>query len=120
MAPQGQSCGVGQGPRPPTMWAVPRLGGSTVSLGPCPLCTKPTAFPRDCAPAVLQVEVKGAEMVWEPVKAICRALFSLFLERGEGMEKERERNISVWFPPMLPTGDLARNPGMCPDWESNW
>ena len=19
-----------------------------------------------------------------------------------------------------PTGDLARNPGMCPDWESNW
>ena len=21
---------------------------------------------------------------------------------------------------MPPTGDLARNPGMCPDWESNW
>ena len=28
--------------------------------------------------------------------------------------KERERNINVWLP-----GDLARNPGMCPDWESN-
>ena len=23
--------------------------------------------------------------------------FYLFLDRGEGMEKERERNISVWF-----------------------
>ena len=44
----------------------------------------------------------------------------LFLERGEGKEKERERNINVWIPlPTPPTGDLAGNPGMCPDWESN-
>ena len=21
---------------------------------------------------------------------------------------------------MVPTGDLAHNPGMCPDWESHW
>ena len=21
---------------------------------------------------------------------------------------------------MVPTGDLAHNPGMCPDWELNW
>ena len=27
----------------------------------------------------------------------------LFLERGEGREKERERNISVWLPLMWPT-----------------
>ena len=27
---------------------------------------------------------------------------SLFLERGEGREKERERNIHVWLPLMLP------------------
>ena len=27
----------------------------------------------------------------------------------------------MWLPPeRSPTGDLARNPGMCPDWESNW
>ena len=26
----------------------------------------------------------------------------LFLERGEGREKERERNISVWLPLMYP------------------
>ena len=38
-----------------------------------------------------------------------------------GREGERERNISVWLPlPAPPTGDLARNPGMCPDWELNW
>ena len=37
------------------------------------------------------------------------------------MEKERERKIHVWLPLHVPpTGDLAHNPGMCPDWESNW
>ena len=48
----------------------------------------------------------------------------LFLERGK-REKERESNINMQdtsdsvasCPP--PTGDLACNPGMCPDWESN-
>ena len=45
----------------------------------------------------------------------------LFLERGEGREKERERNINVWLPLTHPQlGDLACNPGICPDWESNW
>ena len=46
----------------------------------------------------------------------------LFLERGEGKEKERERNINVWFPLVkkAPAGDLAHNPGICPDWELNW
>ena len=47
----------------------------------------------------------------------------LFLEREEGREKERERNINMWLPLMhhlpTPTGGLARNPGMYPDWELN-
>ena len=48
-----------------------------------------------------------------------KTLFT-YLKRGEGREKERERNINVWLPlTRLPTGDLARNPGMYPDWESN-
>ena len=42
----------------------------------------------------------------------------LFLDRGEGWEKERERNIDVVASCMSPRGDLAFNPGMCPDWES--
>ena len=43
----------------------------------------------------------------------------LFPDRGEGKEKERERNISVWLPHTPPTVDLAHNPGMCLDWELN-
>ena len=31
-----------------------------------------------------------------------------------------ERNINIWLPLVCPTlGNLARNPGMCPDWKSN-
>ena len=49
----------------------------------------------------------------------------LLLERGEGREKGRRRNIEVQeihqsFASTTPqTEDLACNPGMCPDWESN-
>ena len=49
----------------------------------------------------------------------------LFLDRGEGREKETKRNIDAGKKHQLvashapPTGDLAHNPGMCPDWESN-
>ena len=38
----------------------------------------------------------------------------------EGKEKERKRNINVWFTSRVPpTGGLACIPGMCPDGESN-
>ena len=45
----------------------------------------------------------------------------LFLERGEGREKEREKNVHVQLVASHtpPTGDLACNPGMCPDWKLN-
>ena len=49
----------------------------------------------------------------------------LFVERQEGREKERERNIDVGekirsvASCMPPTGDLARNPGLCPGWGLN-
>ena len=48
----------------------------------------------------------------------------LFLERGEGREKERERNINVWeihwlvASCMPSTGDLIRNPDKALTW--NW
>ena len=50
----------------------------------------------------------------------CKENIYLFLERGEGREKERERNID-WLPlACMPlTGDLAPDPGMCPDQELN-
>ena len=42
----------------------------------------------------------------------------LFLERGKGGRK-RGKHQCVVASHTPPTGDLACNPGMCPDWESN-
>ena len=43
----------------------------------------------------------------------------LFLERKEGRKKEGEKHQCVAAFSMPPTGDLACNPGMCPDGELN-
>ena len=44
----------------------------------------------------------------------------LFLEREEGKEKLSERNTHKWVAShMPPSEDVAYNPGMCPEWESN-
>ncbi|KAF6099831.1 hypothetical protein HJG60_011562 [Phyllostomus discolor] len=74
----------------------------------------------------------GCFGVWKSVvlRGCSRTLFFcvfcsmyLFLERREGREKQRERNISMREISITsctpPTGDLARNPGMCPDWKLN-
>ena len=44
----------------------------------------------------------------------------IFLERGEGREKEGEKPQCAVASHSAPSGDLACNPGMCPDQESNW
>ena len=47
-------------------------------------------------------------------------LIYLLLERGEGREKERERNINVWLPlarPLLGTWPATQACAL--DWESN-
>ena len=44
-----------------------------------------------------------------------KEIIYLFLERGEW----RERETSMLLLKRPPTGDLAHNPGMCPNWESN-
>ena len=43
----------------------------------------------------------------------------LFLERGEGKEKEKETSVCGCLSHAPSTEDLACNPGMCPEWESN-
>ena len=43
----------------------------------------------------------------------------LFLEGGRDGEREGEKNQYVVASHAPPTGDLAHNPGMCPDWELN-
>ena len=42
-----------------------------------------------------------------------------FRERGREGEREGEKLQCVVASYMAPTEDLARNPGMCPDWELN-
>ena len=49
-----------------------------------------------------------------------KILFILSLDRREGKEKEGEKHQCVVAFHMPSTGDLVCNPGMCPDWESNW
>ena len=44
----------------------------------------------------------------------------MFRERGREGEREGEKHQCVVASYAPPTGDLACNPGMCPDWESNW
>ena len=44
----------------------------------------------------------------------------LFLERGERREREGGKHQCVVASHTPPTGDLARIPHMCPDWELNW
>ena len=46
-------------------------------------------------------------------------LFLIFLERESDIERGREKHQCVVVSHVPPTGDLAHNPGMCPDWELN-
>ena len=56
----------------------------------------------------------------ETLNLFIKYFIYLFVERGEGREKERERNINLWLPLLRPLLETwPRNPAMCPDCESN-
>ena len=46
-------------------------------------------------------------------------IYLFFRERGREGEREGEKHPCVVVSCAAPTGDLACNLGMCPDWESN-
>ena len=48
-----------------------------------------------------------------------KILFIYFRERGSEGEREGQKHQCVVASRVPPTRDLACNPGMCPDWESN-
>ena len=48
-----------------------------------------------------------------------RLYLVIFRERGREKERDRKKHQCVVVSHAAPTGDLAHNPGMCPDWESN-
>ena len=47
-----------------------------------------------------------------------KRFFNLFFREGKG-ERKGEKHQCVVASCIPPTGDLAHNPHMCPDWESN-
>ena len=47
-------------------------------------------------------------------------IYLLFRVRGREGERKGEKHQCVVASCTPSTGDLAQNPGMCPDWESNW
>ena len=44
----------------------------------------------------------------------------IFKERGREREREGKKHQCVVASHVAPAGNLVCNPGMCPDWESNW
>ena len=46
-------------------------------------------------------------------------MIDLFFREGNRGEREGEKHQCVVASYVAATGDLAHNPGMCPDWESN-
>ena len=48
-----------------------------------------------------------------------KRFYYLFLEKGKEGEREEEKHQCVVASLVPPMGDLARNSGMCPDWELN-
>ena len=59
-------------------------------------------------------------MTWLYIQLNFKKDFIIFLNRGREGEREGEKHQCVVASHTPPTGDLACNPGMCPDWESNW
>ena len=64
----------------------------------------------------LTVMLKG---IFELKDFFLRFYLFTFREKGREGEREGEKHQFVVASCMSPTGDLACNPDMCPDWESN-
>ena len=61
----------------------------------------------------------GVNVIFFPWLFLKNILFIYILERGRQGEREGEKHQCVTASCMPPAGDLACNPGMFPDWESN-
>ena len=47
-------------------------------------------------------------------------IYLFFRQSGREGEREGEKHQCVVASCTSPAGDLAHNPGMCPDWKTNW
>ena len=72
----------------------------------------------NCSFPTLTVKARS-HRYWNILLFIFKEFIYLFLERREEREIEREKHQCVVASHAPSTGDLAHNPGICPDWESN-
>ena len=56
---------------------------------------------------------------WQILLSFRHFIYLFFRERGGEGEREGEKHQCVVASHTPPPGDLAHNPGMCPDWELN-
>ena len=61
--------------------------------------------------------IEKKDFLYIPFFKDCISLF--FREKGREGERKGEKYQCVVAYSTPPIGDLAQNPGMCPDWESN-
>ena len=65
------------------------------------------------------MHARGREGNTIPNKLLKDFYLFIFRERGREGKRKGEKHQCVVASRMLPTGDLAHNPGICLDWESN-
>ena len=85
-------------------------------------------------PWALTANAARFPVAMEPLQHICRDFYLvdffcyflkklylfIFRERERDGERERGKHQCVVSSHTPSTGDLAHNPGICPDWQSNW
>ena len=72
-----------------------------------------------CFVYLLKIVIKTSQGNYSLKQNFKKDFIYLFLERGREGEREAEKHQCVVASRVPSTGDLARNPSMCPDWESN-
>ena len=82
------------------------------SLHPTP--AKPPTLPLDFVQGGV-----GRGQWGEGITGTTIKILFIFKERGKGGEREGEKHECAVVSHMSPTGNLARNPGMCLDWDLN-
>ena len=75
----------------------------------------------ECTPMVLAQTFRGKISHFNfLIQFLKRFYLFIFSQRGMEVEREAEKHQCVVAFRAPPSGDLAHNPGKCPDWESNW
>ena len=72
-----------------------------------------------CEPQIYKAQIIESYLLPEK-RRVLFCLFVLFiLERGREGERKEEKYQCAVASGVPPTGNLAHNPAMCPDWELN-